>query len=309
MLDVEFTVAGSAVYFFTNSAANNFVSRVDLTRLFRTVLPFANFDYSRSSHQGFAMSEAVMTPDAAVSTNARDRSSARAIHDAEAGFDYTPVPTIAPISLAIGVLSLIALISLFGIGIALLGVLIGLAAWRTIAVAQGQYGGKKLAVAGLLLSLVGFVGGIALQINAYRTEIPEGFERVSFNYDISKPGVAMMQKPDGTTGVGLPESTRNLDGKKIFLKGFMYPEQRQAGLKSFLLVKDSGDCCFGGQPAIQDIVGVRFPEETDMAARYYNQKLVSVAGEFRVRKDFTGGSLEPVYEVVATHFGPAKSSF
>lgn len=235
--------------------------------------------------------------------------SSRSFDDAAAGFDYTPVPTIAPISLVLGVIGLTGLVSLAGIAIALLALLVGLAAWRTIAVADGQLGGKTLASAGILLSLFGFAGGIAMQIKTYKMEIPEGFARVSFNYDVSKPGLEYVRSPQGHPVATAPDAVEALDGKEVFIKGFMYPEKQQVGLKKFLLVKDSGDCCFGGQPAIQDMIGVKFDEESDLAAQFYNQKLVAVAGTFRVRHDAVGGSLEPIYEIEATHFARAKSSF
>ena len=47
-----------------------------------------------------------------------------------------------------------------------------------------------------------------------------------------------------------------LDGQRIFIKGYMYPTKELEGLNSFLLVKDTGQCCFGGNPAITDMIMV-----------------------------------------------------
>lgn len=230
-------------------------------------------------------------------------------HNDPAMFDYTPVPAIAPVAAVFGILSLTALLALFGIAIALLALLIGLAAWRTIAISDGQYGGRWLAILGVVLSTSCFFGGIALQVRAYQTEVPAGVERVSFNYDISQPGMAYARDEDGQPRMAVPKSVKELDGKEVFIKGFMYPEQQQVGLRKFLLVKDSGDCCFGGQPVVQDIIGVRFAEESDLSAKYQEQVLVSVAGTFHIREGYTGSSLEPIYEIEATHFSRSKSSF
>lgn len=246
------------------------------------------------------MSDATMTPQASMKS--------RQIDD-PTSFDYTPVPAIAPVSLVLGLIGLIGLVTLFGIAIALIALLVSMAAWRTIAVSEGQYGGKSLAMIGLVLALVGFAGGIFTQVQAYRTEMPDGFARISFNYDISKPGLEYVRGPQGQPMAMPPEMVESLDGQQVFVKGFMYPEQQQVGLKKFLLVKDSGDCCFGGQPAVQDMIGVKFDPTTDLSADFYNQKLVSVAGTFRIRRDIAGGSLEPIYEIEASHFSRAQSSF
>jgi len=59
----------------------------------------------------------------------------------------------------------------------------------------------------------------------------------------------------------------------------MYPGSRQHGITEFVLCRDQGDCCFGGQPKITDRVIVRLadPEGIDFTPR-----LVKIAGRFRV---------------------------
>ena len=34
----------------------------------------------------------------------------------------------------------------------------------------------------------------------------------------------------------------------------MYPTKELQGLKTFLLVKDNAQCCFGGNPAMRDMI-------------------------------------------------------
>jgi len=38
-----------------------------------------------------------------------------------------------------------------------------------------------------------------------------------------------------------------MDGKKVFIKGYIYPGQQRFGLTQFVLVPDLGTCCFGGE--------------------------------------------------------------
>ena len=60
----------------------------------------------------------------------------------------------------------------------------------------------------------------------------------------------------------------------------------------FLLVRDQGDCCFGGNPKITDRVLVQLAEPTGID---FTPRLTKVAGRFRVQPtgtaDLTGGVL------------------
>ncbi|WP_437188250.1 hypothetical protein SH668x_001687 [Planctomicrobium sp. SH668] len=53
----------------------------------------------------------------------------------------------------------------------------------------------------------------------------------------------------------LPEWLRNLNGKKIILRGWMFPSGRQEGISSFMFVRDNGICCFGRDPKVYDKLG------------------------------------------------------
>ena len=63
---------------------------------------------------------------------------------------------------------------------------------------------------------------------------------------------------------------------------------------------------FGGQPKLTDMIKVRMPQ--GMTATY-DSNMVSVAGVFRLRDLRRAGNLEPAFELDATHFGPAKTSY
>ena len=225
-------------------------------------------------------------------------------------FDYTPVPASAVVGLILGLCGLISFLGLVGLPLALFAVLVSLAAWWKIRGADGAYGGRGLAVAGLLLGLVGGAGGVATQVHTYRTELPEGYTRVSFQKDVSDPGIQTGVGGEGQKGIAVPTTVKDLVDEDVFIKGYMYPDpdNRTEGIESFLLVKDLGDCCFGGKPALTDMIGVRFPDDGGRA-KYHNQTLVSVAGKFRIREDYGFGDNEPLYEIEATHFDQSRSSF
>jgi hypothetical protein len=95
----------------------------------------------------------------------------------------------------------------------------------------------------------------------YATEVPDGYTRTSFT--AMKP--TELQERGG---IAIPPEIAALDGKKIFIKGFIRPDsiKLSKGIDSFLLVRDNNECCFG------DLSKINF----------FDQMLVDMAGSRRV---------------------------
>ncbi len=216
-------------------------------------------------------------------------------------FGYKPIPPLAPVSALLGVVALSGLLSPLGLVFAVFGAVLGFLALVQIQRADGGLGGSKIATLGMVTSAILLVGGTALHAYTYATEVPEGYQRVSFGADISKKGFVV---EDGE-GKAHPDIAA-LAGKPLFLKGYMYPEGRPDGISSFILCRDNGQCCFGGQPKLTDMIKVKMTN--GMAVRY-DANMVSVAGTFRLRDLRKAGNLEPAFELEATHFGPARTSY
>ena len=53
-----------------------------------------------------------------------------------------------------------------------------------------------------------------------------------------------------------PSWLNELDGKRIRIRGFMYPTFEATGLTEFTMARDNGICCFVRQPKIYDIIGI-----------------------------------------------------
>ena len=70
-----------------------------------------------------------------------------------------------------------------------------------------------------------------------------------------------MQPDADTPNQIVPPSAQELNGKKVFIKGYVYqPSGRggqMSGLKEFVLVRDKGQCCFGGNPKLTDMILVK----------------------------------------------------
>ena len=221
-------------------------------------------------------------------------------------FDYRPVPVSAPVAAVLGVLGLTGFLAAAGLVLAAAGVVTALVAWRAVRRTDG--GGLTLALGGLALSLVGLIGGAAAHYHAYQTEVPEGFTRLDFTADISeKAAAAGLAAEAANPAAAVAPAVADLDGEQIFLKGYMYPDPsgRERDLGKFIFVKDSGECCFGGSPAVTDMILVTMDDST---ADFYGG-LVSVAGTFKLRPVGGRGELNPLFELTATQAGPAKTSF
>ncbi|HJN07801.1 MAG: DUF3299 domain-containing protein [Pirellulaceae bacterium] len=128
----------------------------------------------------------------------------------------------------------------------LIGLILGSLGLSNIRKYPAELTGKTAAGLGTILGAALFIGGIACHALIYSTEVPDGYERLSF--DVLKAGAQMPDYP--------PPTAQEMDGKQVFIKGYIYPGQQRLGLKEFVLVPDIGTCCFGGSPKQTHMVEV-----------------------------------------------------
>lgn len=210
-------------------------------------------------------------------------------------FECPPVPPLAPITLFLGVCAIGSLIGIPGLAIGVAGTLTGLISMRQIRRAEGELGGGMLAKIGFLLSVLFLVSGSALHAYTYVNELPEGHERIAFRWLSSQPIANTKEK-----GVEFTPEVAALEGKPIFIKGYMYPTQSRVNLSEFVLVKDNKDCCFGGNPNLTDMIVVKLKD--GLRVNHRDGLLVSVAGTFHARGLVQSGVLAGVYTIEGTHF-------
>ena len=225
----------------------------------------------------------------------------RTYQDEGSEFSYKPVLGLSILAVVMAVISVFALAFWALIPLALLGAAVATVSLIQLYRAAGEYRGFAGSWFALATCLLTFTGGIGLQVHAYRTEVPEGFDRLNFSADISKKGILYQQ------GYMAPHpDVAALDGKKVFLKGFVYPEKQQTGLKGFLFCRDAGECCFGGEPKPEDRIGVIMTG--DKTINFYPGR-VSVAGTFRLNRNYKGEKNEPIYLMDGELYTPAQSDF
>jgi hypothetical protein len=207
---------------------------------------------------------------------------------------YRSVPALVPVSLFFGLASASSLLGIVGVFIALFGILLALGALWQVSRAAGEYGGRGVALVGLTLSVLFFFGGSALQAYNYATEVPEGFQRLSFTW-LAK------QEPRPVEGVmQIAPEAQAWDGQSVYVKGYMYPTRQTTGITTFTLCKDTGQCCFGGQPKLTDMIIVDFGDR--LKVNHREQQLVAVAGVLRVKPVFQGGQLVALYTLEGSYF-------
>jgi len=138
---------------------------------------------------------------------------------------YRAVSSAAVASLIVGLLSALALLDWPLVALPVIGVAFGLYAMTSVKRRSDELSGAGLARAGFLLSLAFAILGPARLTYIYVTELPEGYDRVSYSE---------LQPDDSQRGQVVPPSALALEGKKIFLKGYIYPGTQKSGIREFL---------------------------------------------------------------------------
>lgn len=91
-----------------------------------------------------------------------------------------------------------------------------------------------------------------------------------------------------------PQWLRELDGKTIRLRGFMYPSYEEM-LSQFVLTRDTGACCFGPNPKVYYLVSVKLRDGTK--ARYVESRPIDVIGTFHIAPASLDGKLVRLYRI------------
>lgn len=184
-------------------------------------------------------------------------------------FQYRTISKAAVASLALAILGVGAFMYPAFVLLPVLAVGFGFIALMEIRKYPEEVTGKLAAQIGLGCGLLVAAGSIAMHTYVHMTEVPDGYVRASFN-DL---------KPNLRTPLPFSEKAKELDGKKVFLKGYVRPSDKRTNLKDFILVGDFGDCCFGGNPKITEVVAVNITSDDLIDHSYFIRK---IGGTFRL---------------------------
>lgn len=187
--------------------------------------------------------------------------------------DYRSLSGLAVAALIVGVVSPLALVAPILLLIPLLGTVLGLLAIRKVRRESEYFTGLGLAIFGLAISVLMVTAAGAMHSLFGALAVPEGYEQINFR-DL-QPDPKRREMP-------IPPSALELDGRKIFVKGYIYPGMRRTGLVKFVLVPDMKTCCFGGQPALTDMIEVRLQDPLTANFAY---RLRGLGGILRVHRE------------------------
>jgi len=226
-----------------------------------------------------------------------------AASDGSQTFEYRAISTRAIASLVLGIISQLIFVgaalslqkALVLSPIAIVSGLLGLTAMRQIRADPRLYSGAKLAGAGLLLSLVSLAGGLGYASYVYATEVPPDHQRISF-------AKLRPDEVDQRAGRKIPEEVAALDGKKVFIKGYMRPDSTpmRTNVKRFLLVRDNNQCCFGDLGSVKyfDQVGVEVAHDVRLDK---SLNLLRMAGTLHVDKNNAAAGSNLVFRLDADY--------
>lgn len=154
----------------------------------------------------------------------------------------------------------------------LVGVVLGLIGLLAIRRYPTEYAGKWLALIGLVFHPLVMAISLSTHLYVSATEVPEGYQPIGFS-DL---------QPDPEKGeFGLPEKAIDLIGKRVFIKGYIHPGVASSGkVDHFILVRDFGTCCFGGQPEPTHMMEIKIVGGAPRPK--YSTRMIRLAGTFAV---------------------------
>jgi hypothetical protein len=123
-----------------------------------------------------------------------------------------------------------------------------------------------------------------LHLFIYVTEVPKGYQRITFR----------QLKPDANWPALPPPAALDLDGKRVFIKGYIYPDGQSSNTKRFVLIPERTVGHFGRQLAPTDMILVSLRDPNRVARSHGRLKL---GGMFHVNL-----RLKPISGIDAVYY-------
>lgn len=213
-------------------------------------------------------------------------------HQAELGAEagYRPLCVLAVVSCLWTFVALAALVDWSLMALPIAGVIQGIWAWQRVRRHRDTLAGGRLAVVGIAANALVLVASWMTLSYVHANDVPPGCIAVDYEElqpDPNKPGAPISAR------------ARELDGRRVLLKGFALAGRHTDHVKQFVLVRDNRSCCFGGNPKLTDMVGVSLVGKQEFT---YRPDMLRVAGVFHVSEPSAGGtSRQPVYRLDADY--------
>ncbi|HTI50757.1 MAG TPA: hypothetical protein VL475_07395 [Planctomycetaceae bacterium] len=119
----------------------------------------------------------------------------------------------------------------------------------------------------------------AFQDRTFTVEGPDGALRIGYD-DLDLLKILKMDPVTPDCVEKMPGWLRSLNGKKVRIRGFMKPGLLLSDIPQFMLVRDTGLCCFGPKGKIYDMIAVTLRQGT--TTDYIELRPFDVVGTFRI---------------------------
>ena len=206
--------------------------------------------------------------------------------DVEEFEDYRSISKYAVFSMIMAIVSIVGLLfpafAVFG----LTAIVLGIMAKMSIRRYPKELTGSMVATLGIFAGGTLFVSAASWHTYDYMTEVPEGYERVTW-YDL---------QPDEKKGELVSGRAVEVNGKKVFVKGYVHPGvDGQGFIDEIVLVRDMGTCCFGGQPKLTDMMEVTLRAPLKIRYSMRRRKLGGLMTLVAPRRGTAAGDLDSGY--------------
>ena len=206
----------------------------------------------------------------ATSTVAADRKVfVSSDYNAEEFESYRALSKAAVVSAGFSIIGLLGFVFVQLLLVAVIGFIFAFIGFVNLRRYRNELTGTKLALFGAVISVVTLVFGTSMHAYIYATEVPEGYERISWH------------ELRGEQSRPVNSFAMQIKDKPIFIKGYVHPGVDGFGeVKNFVLVPDMKTCCFGGQPKPWDMIEVTLAENCSNIK--YSRRKRGLWGVFRV---------------------------
>jgi hypothetical protein len=182
--------------------------------------------------------------------------------------DYRAISKAVVFALVLSLAGIAGLLAPLFLVLPTLALFIGAIGVRQVRRYPHELTGAKPGYFAIGLAAVVLVVGSSLHAYEYATEVPDNAQRVAFwELQASKqPGQPR-----------IPPTALQLDGQRIFIKGYVHPSVQNSGMvNQFLMVGDLGLCCYGGQPELTHMIDVRLSGDLKIKYSYRKRALAGI---------------------------------
>ena len=187
---------------------------------------------------------------------------------------YRSLSGLAVASLILGVMSAVVFVDWLLAILPATAIVLAVLALRQIRSIGNECAGSGLARTGMALAIAFWIAGYGWLLHAQAKDVPYGYTAVSY-YDL--------QADPQAGDKWVPSYAMTLEGKKVFVKGYMYPSRQQSALKGFVISRDNGTCPYClPNPRPTDLIQVELTGDLRMN---YTDRLLRIGGVLHVQPE------------------------